>query len=302
MEYVIYKFNFPTGVHFGNGMLNDSDITFDSDILFSALFIEALKRQEEDILIEYAKNGEVVFSDAFPYMGNEYFVPKPIIHIEPKNMGDSGEKKTFKKLKYINVKELEAFFNGEYSVTEEPLKEFGLYQQQIMTSVRNDGDPIPFYVGTYYYKDGNGLYVIIGYKDDSSMYFIEDLLDSLHYSGIGGKKKSGLGKFDFTYGKNNELIERYLNNSGKHKMLISGALPVEEELENALCNASYSIKKRAGFVYSNTYADEERKKKDLYVFESGSCFENAFFGDIYDVSDGGTHPVYRYAKAMFLEV
>lgn len=36
MEYSIYKLDFHTGVHLGNGMLNDSDYTFGADQLFSA--------------------------------------------------------------------------------------------------------------------------------------------------------------------------------------------------------------------------------------------------------------------------
>ena len=48
--------------------------------------------------------------------------------------------------------------------------------------------------------------------------------------------------------------------------------------------------------------EEQQKKKDLYVFRAGSCFVHPFAGDIYDVSDGGSHPVYRYARAMFLGV
>ena len=56
------------------------------------------------------------------------------------------------------------------------------------------------------------------------------------------------------------------------------------------------------FVASSDYAEEWRKKKDLYVFTAGSCFVNCFAGDIYDVSEGGKHPVYRYAKPIFMGV
>ena len=69
-------------------------------------------------------------------------------------------------------------------------------------------------------------------------------------------------------------------------MLLSVALPADDELENALENASYLLEKRSGFVASSDYAEEWRKKKDLYVFTAGSCFVNCFAGDIYDVSEG----------------
>ena len=85
-------------------------------------------------------------------------------------------------------------------------------------------------------------------------------------------------------------------------MLLSSALPKQEELNQALEGANYLLQKRSGFVSSVTYADEQRKKRDLYTMQAGSCFQHPFQGDIYDVGRGGAHPVYRYAKALFLEV
>lgn len=99
-----------------------------------------------------------------------------------------------------------------------------------------------------------------------------------------------------------EMLHAYLESKSKKKILLSTALPKDEELESALENASYQLEKRSGFIASSTYAEEWRKKKDLYVFAAGSCFDNTFEGDIYDVSDGGKHSVYRYAKPLFLGV
>lgn len=74
---------------------------------------------------------------------------------------------------------------------------------------------------------------------------------------------------------------------------------MDQELEQALEGAAYLLEKRSGFVASSSYVPEWRKKKDLYVFSPGSCFVNRFAGDIYDVSDGGRHAVYRYARHYF---
>ena len=99
-----------------------------------------------------------------------------------------------------------------------------------------------------------------------------------------------------------EIFEAHLKNKTSRQILLSVALPKEDELESALDKASYQLLKRSGYVASENYADEWKKKKDLYVFSAGSCFEQRFEGDIYDVSDNGKHPVYRYAKALFLGV
>ena len=67
-----------------------------------------------------------------------------------------------------------------------------------------------------------------------------------------------------------------------------------------MADATYSFEKRSGFVFG--VGGDGLKKKDLYVFGAGSCFKNCFAGDIYNVSRGSEHPVYRYAKALFMEV
>lgn len=95
MEYGIYKLDFQTGVHFGTGMLNESAMTFYADQLFSALYIEALKQGCADDFMNSVKTGQLLFSDAFPFIGQQYFVPKPMLYVENKReeQGDSIKKK-----------------------------------------------------------------------------------------------------------------------------------------------------------------------------------------------------------------
>ena len=49
-----------------------------------------------------------------------------------------------------------------------------------------------------------------------------------------------------------------------------------------------------------SYSEMHLKKHDFYVFAPGAVFENRFEGDVFDVSIHGAHPVYRYAKPMFI--
>lgn len=85
-------------------------------------------------------------------------------------------------------------------------------------------------------------------------------------------------------------------------MLLSSALPEGEELDMAMEGASYNLVRRSGYIASPSYADEWKRKKDLFVFAAGSCFEKRFKGNIYDVSIDGRHPVFRYEEALFMEV
>lgn len=302
MEYAIYKLEFRTGVHFGTGAVDESTCTFHADQLFSAMYIEALKLGKAQKFYEAVKTGGLLLSDALPYMDQQYLIPKPMIYVQSDHQGESKQKKAYKKLKYFLVEMLDEFLTGDMNLESDPMRGFGQLRQQTMAHVRKEDDTLPYRVGTFYYAPGCGLYVIVAYKAKEKLFLAEELLEALSYTGIGGKKTSGMGKFEFRKGKPSEELDAKLREKSSRHLLISTALPMESELEQALKGASYLLEKRSGYVASAAYAPEWQKKKDLYVFASGSCFANCFSGDIYDVSDGGRHSVYRYAKALFLGV
>ncbi|MDO5410700.1 MAG: type III-A CRISPR-associated RAMP protein Csm4 [Lachnospiraceae bacterium] len=302
MKYAIYKFDFSAGVHFGTGMLNDTVYTFQADMLFSALYIEALKLGKADQFYEWTYSGKLLFSDSFPFVGDTYMLPKPMLYVETVNRGDSEEKKYYKNLKFLPVEQMEDFLKGKLNRHEDLMKEFGRFQYQTMAIVRQSEETTPFFVGTYYYSSGNGVYIIVRYEDEVQKQLMEELLEALSYTGIGGKKSSGLGKFTLMPGRQIETLCEYLQKKSERYMLLSVALPRDNELENALDGASYLLSKRSGFITSDHYAEEFRKKRDLYVFSAGSCFKNTFEGDIYDVSKGGRHSVFRYARSLFMGV
>ncbi len=300
MKFAIYKLEFTAPVHFGEGSLSDAGKTFCADTLFSALYLEALKTEEEAELLHKAQDGAILLSDAFPYIGEEYYVPKPMLYVEPKEMGNSVQKKMFKKLKFIPVTALRSYLSGEISAPAWDMDDLGNESSQVMAAVHGEEVTRPYVVGSYRFAKGCGLYCILGYREDADRRLVEDLLTNLSYAGIGGKRSGGKGRFCLKRGKRSERLEQMLQNrSGEYSMLLSTALPRDEELEDALEGASYLLQKRSGFILSETYAEEQRKKKDLFTMQAGSCFRNRFEGDIYDVSEGGKHPVYRYARAMF---
>lgn len=303
MEYRLYKLSFITPVHFGTGVLNESAICFCADTLFSALYIEALKLNIADEFYSAVDRGRLRFSDAFPYIGKQYFLPKPMVYVEPKEQGNSVVKKQYKKLKYLPIEELQNFLSGDLIPENCSLRELGREYSQVMSAVRREEeDALPYRVGNYIFEENCGLYVIAVIEDKDTRELLENLFDSLSYSGIGGKRGSGKGRFVLKQGTMSESLKTMLDQKSNRYMLIASALPKETEMETALNGASYQVQKRSGFVYSANYADEETKKRDLYTMQAGSCFAEKFEGDIYDVSEGGNHPVYRYAKGLFLGV
>ena len=306
MKFKAYKLQFLSDVHFGNGTLGKSDSTFHADTLFSALCQEALKSGEHCLqeLLSFAENGELLFSDAMPYIGDDYFVPKPLIKsdhtVEEKEF---NTRKVFKNMKFLPESCLDNFIAGSLKAEEvESWGHPGFQKIKVSASIRGESKTLPYRVGVFSFGENAGLYTIVGYENENVCTIAENLLSSLSFCGIGGRIRSGLGRFELYPGKLSESMMKRLTGTFTTYMTLSVSLPKETEMAESVQDSSFLLTKRSGFVASGNYADEYRRKKDLFVFSSGSCFKNRYQGDIYDVSSGGAHPVYRFAKPLFAGV
>lgn len=144
MEYTIYKLEFQTGVHFGTGALDDGAYIFHADQLFSAMYIEALKLGKAQNFYEAVKAGNLLLSDALPYIDKQYLIPKPMIYVQTDRQGESKQKKAYKKLKYLPVEKIDEFLTGNMNLESDPMRGFGQMQQQTMAHVRKDEDTLPY--------------------------------------------------------------------------------------------------------------------------------------------------------------
>lgn len=303
MIYTSYRLSFPNGVHFGERGLQDSNKTFCSDTLFSALYLEAMKCGRNEMFFNKCQNGEICFSDAFPYMGDVEYLPKPMCRPNiVTNSGDSVVKKAFKNLSYIPMDKIGDYMQGKLDAVLERdcLSQFGYEYVKTSGAISGLEETKPYHIGTYYYREGNGLHLIVGTDTKETKMFFFELLNSLSFVGIGGERSSGLGRFSVV--KEKLLSDELFSGFESVGMLLNTALPQKAELKKVIKDATYQVKKRSGFVYSEDYADEYQKKRDLYMFAAGSCFQTSFNGDIYDVSNGGRHSVYRYGKPMFYSI
>ena len=66
---------------------------------------------------------------------------------------------------------------------------------------RTREETLPYRVGTFYYGEGCGLYIIAAYQSENEKCLMEKLLTALSYTGIGGKKSGGLGKYRYNEGQ-----------------------------------------------------------------------------------------------------
>jgi len=310
MKYLIVRLSFSSDVHFGDGILESSASALPADVLFSAVCCELAESGREErigALVSAARSGSLRLSDTFPYCGERLYLPRPFLQVRTgSDDGDSVKKKAFRKLRYIPLEQYGAYLEGRFTFEDcqKALEEaadisgFDLYSQ---VSLRGE-QPEPYSVGKVQFGRDCGLWFMTGAEDDAMLEEMKEIFLALGLSGIGGKRSAGCGGFTPEFREMPvELLKRLSCQEGA-AVSLSVCLPKDEELESAMEGASYSVIKRSGFVYSGSYVATPRKKNDLFVFSAGSCFRERFAGDVYDVSAGGAHPVYRYAVPLFMSV
>lgn len=308
MKYIIYKLYFNKGIRTGRGKLSETGITLKADNIFSAIINEVSKYNEKllDRIVESVKNDTLLLSDSFPFSKDELMLPKPMLSIKSED-SDSKEKKKFKKIKYVPISFLEEYLKGK-SNPDKILKineNIGVKQLDTKIQYNSFGEHDIYNMEYFRFSKGSGLYFIVGYIDEELLYEINEILYNLSYTGIGGKKSIGLGRF--------EIIEEDLPvglkdkiNTKNAKMLLTTSMAKEDELSYILSNDSkYSLCRRGGYTYSESkiaLTGEQYRKATLYFFNSGSIFSSRFAGDLFRIDNGFVHPIYRYSKPIWLEV
>lgn len=307
MKYKIYKMYFKTGVRCGTGKIESNSIEIPSDIIFSAIINEASKADEKILqyILDSFKDRKILLSDAFPFIDDEYLLPKPLISFT-KNDGDSSEKKLYKKINHIPISDFNEYVSGNSDPQEILNKTENLGLIQIDTKIQNrlEGDNEIYNLSYFRFNKNNGLYFILAFEDERLEKLLHNLIYSIGFTGIGGKKTSGLGKFEIV---EEELSKNILNkiNSEKANMLLTSSMAREDELEKIDEDANYALIRRGGFIYSESEIGRKKtvkRKRTMHFFKSGSIFNKKFEGDIFRVDDGFVHPVYRYGIPMWLEV
>lgn len=103
----------------------------------------------------------------------------------------------------------------------------------------------------------------------------DELFESLQYTGLGGKKSSGWEDLNvgFVIFRENE---RQLTQKASLHLLLSTALPEDEELEDILKGATYMFAQKKWIYRFSNICRSANAKSDIYVFSAGSCFVNTF--------------------------
>lgn len=292
----LYKLTFNTA-HFGEGTLNESVAGFDVSRLYSALFLEALKLGKEDDFFHLTNQKDFLLSDAYPYR-HEPYLPKPIGY--PLLRNDEQEEdlkkirqeaKKVKKIDYIPLSMFAEYVKGNGDVDQIVQMRSEFARTSYLVKKGED----PYEVGLTSFKES--LYVLA-----TSSPLFDTLMESLQYSGLGGKRSSGYGGFVLEIeDAPSEIADNVVGETSVTGvfMALATSLPTVDELSEVIKNSKYLLKRAGGFAYSE-HGGEQLRKQDLYRFKAGSTFEKTYRGQIKDVRPTDfSHPVWCYAKGTF---
>lgn len=303
MAYRFYRLDIDQA-HFGSGSLESSAFSVMADTVFSALCGQALAIEGAnglERLLEEVRGG-LAFSDTFPYIGDRIFGPKPIVAVEGQTDG-SPQKKLAKKIGYLPLTDLDSWIEGRADLDTIADELDGLGKSALIgkAQIRTEGsDAEPYRVNVVSFAPDAGLW-FLAQGGEEALAHVDTLVPALGVSGIGGDRSSGLGRFTSTASEPPAHVTALLQREGTRHMALTTCLPTDAELSDDLLDeATYLLVRRSGFVASQTYAPTPLRKKDLYKFAAGSVFHTRFSGDVVDVSNGGAHPVYSYAKPLWM--
>lgn len=325
MNYYLYKLRFASALHVGSDSGRDnlasSEFTIHSDTLFSALCIEAIHNGGEKCLNQLVgmfDRGEAILSDTLPFCAEEYFLPKPVLKKHAVHMdSEPKDRKLYKNLTYVPLSMFDEYLasasGAPFDIHRAALllQDIVLYDKRQCVAISRQEETQPYFIGSVVFNDDCGLYMIVGCENDEAKTMLNKLLKSLSYSGIGGKRSIGCGKFvlensvEIAISDNPSFktLHSLLNNKNANVyMTLNTSLPTEQELDEVVPTGRFMLCHRGGFVQSMSYSDTPLKKKNLYAFASGACLEMPYKGAVYDIASGGKHPVYCCLKPLFAGV
>lgn len=205
MNYFLLKLAFDTAVHFGGSDSavgsQSSALTLRADTIFSALCHTALEVYGEPALEELLVSADadaLRISNAMPWRGDSFYLPKPIAASTSPAELSTVERKAVKKLAWIPVSKFDRYtaslHSGAYPLGELD-QSFGQAYEQTKASVTDGADAKPYFVGLYRLHAGCGLYVLCACEGNDQLKMLKELFTLLGLSGIGGRTSAGYGRF-----------------------------------------------------------------------------------------------------------
>lgn len=316
MSYLLYKLKFPTGIHIGSesGRLDEALMSMYSDTFYSAIYNEYVKLYSDEEILELTKDNKFLISDLLPYKNTDetlFYIPKPILDVNTKSMEklETSERKKIKKMEFIPINKLSNYIDFikkgmDFRSIDTDFGKKVLYPRNKVT--RGIEDTEIYNIEIFKFLEESGLYFLINIPEDFIDKF-DKVLESLSFSGIGGKKSVGYGSFEILekieLKIDDKIFGKYLFNEGSHNILLSTYIPEENNISNLKEEDNYyKLIKRSGFVNNSQYSNTPIKRKQIYMISSGSVLNFKPVGKLVDLNLKGEHSIYRLGKPLVLGV
>lgn len=321
--YTLIKLKDLSPLHMGTGKENYdfSASQLHSDTLSAALVAMKVRYGDTECLKEFLDSFTI--SSAFPYVGNHYFLPRPLgkLDIKFNDCDEYVSRKKLKSIKYIDhglwkelisgnqlVVSIQQLKNGflldNCSDFKQPYRSSVHQRVTIPRAEEQDAEPF-FFDWTFFHKEA-GLYCLTE-ATGSKLEELVRLFQALGEYGIGTDKNVGGGKFSVEIEE--FIVDEPMNSNGM--MLLSLYIPTEEEIKSSihLDDSKYELCLRGGYMAGSQENDFwHLRKKSIYMFNVGSiiCSSSMLKGKIVDLrpdyDDERMHPVYRSGKPFVVPV
>lgn len=321
--YTLIKLKEMSPLHVGTGKENYdfSASHLHSDTLSAALAAMKVRHDGEEGLKEFMDS--FVISSAFPYVGDHFFLPRPLGKIDMK-VDDCDEyisRKKLKSLKFIEQDLWKSLVAGKQVIVsisqlkkgfllsngtgfKQPYK--SAVHQRVTVPRSDELDAEPFFFDWTFFDKNAGLYCLTDATGEKLEELVR-LFELLGEYGIGTDKNVGGGKF--TIEKQPFVMPDIPD--AHNRMLLSLYIPTEDELSLIdLQNSRYELCQRGGYMAGSQENDFwHLRKKSVYMLGVGSILKTTAVlkGKVVDLqptdyNDSRMHPVYRSGKPFVVPV
>ena len=321
--YTLIKLKEMSPLHVGTGKENYdfSASHLHSDTLSAALAAMKVRHEGEEGLKEFMDS--FVISSAFPYVGDHFFLPRPLGKIDMK-VDDCDEyisRKKLKSIKFIEQDLWKSLVAGKQVIVsisqlkngfllsngtgfKQPYK--SAVHQRVTVPRSDELDAEPFFFDWTFFDKNAGLYCLIDATGEKLEELVR-LFELLGEYGIGTDKNVGGGKFTV---ETQSFIMPEIPDA-HDQMLLSLYIPTEDELSFIdLENSRYELCQRGGYMAGSQENDFwHLRKKSVYMLGVGSILKTTAVlkGKVVDLqpadyNDSRMHPVYRSGKPFVVPV
>ena len=321
--YTLIKLKEMSPLHMGTGKENYdfSASHLHSDTLSAALAAMKVRHGGGNGVKEFMNS--FVISSAFPYMGDHFFLPRPLgkIEVEFYDCDEYISRKKLKSIKFIEQDLWKKLVAGEKVVVsisqlkngfllsnvedfKQPYK--SAVHQRVTVPRADEQDAEPFFFDWTFFEKNAGLYCLVD-ATGTTLNELKRLFELLGEYGIGTDKNVGGGKFII---ETQPFVMPDISEA-HNQMLLSLYIPTEDELSFIdLENSRYELCQRGGYMAGSQENDFwHLRKKSVYMLGVGSILKTTAVlkGKVVDLqptdyNDSRMHPVYRSGKPFVVPV